>query len=261
MAAAPGRSDAAGFLRFLVTLALIAWAFRSLVAAPFSIPSQSMMPRLLVGDYLFVTKWNYGWGRWSFPGGFPPLTGRIMGALPARGDVVVFRAPGVLDHDVVKRVIGLPGDTVQLRDGQVILNGRAVPRDRVGDFTVAVSPNYRCREPYAEMLGGEPICRFRRYRETLPGGRSYAVIDQGRIPADDAPLASVPAGQLFVLGDNRDESGDSRFPPPGGVGLVPVANLEGRAALTFFSTDGAAEWLKPWTWGAAARFDRVGEGF
>jgi signal peptidase I len=255
------RSETADTLRFLLKLALAVWLLRSLVVAPFFIPSESMLPRLLIGDFLFVTKWNYGYSRWSFPWGVPPIPGKLLGSVPERGDVVVFRAPVVLDHDVIKRVIGLPGDTVQMRRGQLVLNGRAVPKDRVGDFTVPITPNYTCAVEFQAEVAGERLCRYRRYRETV-GNRSWLVLDQREIPAaDDTGVYTVPAGHVFVMGDNRDNSGDSRFEPPQGMGMVPLENIEGRAAITFFSTDGSAEWLKPWTWVSAARFERVGEGF
>jgi len=255
------RSEWADTLRFLAKLALIVWLFRSLVIAPFSIPSESMLPRLLIGDYLFVSKWNYGYSRWSFPWGLPPVPGKFLSRVPERGDVVVFRAPQVLDHDVIKRAIGLPGDTVQMRGGQLVLNGRPVPKDRVGDFTVPVSPNYSCDAQWQVTVVGERLCRYPRYRETV-GDRSWLVLDQREIPAaDDTEVYTVPAGHVFVMGDNRDNSGDSRFEPPAGMGMVPLENIEGRALVTFFSTDGSAEWVKPWTWFSAARPARVGEGF
>jgi signal peptidase I len=252
-------------LRFLVKLALIVWVFRSLVVAPFMIPSESMLPRLLIGDYLFVSKWNYGYSRWSFPWGFPPIPGKILSSVPERGDVVVFRAPLVLDHDVIKRVIGLPGDTVQVRRGQVVLNGRPIPKQRIADFVLPITPNYTpgaCGVEFLDTLDGGQVCRYPRFLETLPGGRSYQVLDQGEEPgADDTGVYTVPQGHVFVMGDNRDRSADSRFPAPQGMGLVPLENIEGRALVTFFSTDGSAEWLKPWTWGSAARASRIGEGF
>jgi signal peptidase I len=273
-AAAPARSETNDTIRFLLKLALVAWLFRSLVVASFVIPSESMLPRLFIGDYLFVSKWNYGYSRWSFPWGFPPVPGKVLGRVPARGDVVVFRSPDAppgdtdpehADHDVIKRVIGRPGDTIQVRAGQLILNGVAVPKQRIADFVLPLTPNYttrNCGEERVEVLDGERVCRFRRYLETLPGGRSYQVLDLGNFPdRDETQLYTVPAGHVFLMGDNRDNSLDSRFAAPGGMGLIPVDRIEGRALVTFFSTDGSAEWLKPWTWVSAARGGRIGEGF
>ena len=248
---------------FLLRLALFVLILRSFVFSPFSIPSGSMLPRLLVGDYLFITKWNYGYSKHSLPFSLPLIPGRLFGRDPARGDVVVFKAPPTED-DYIKRVIGLPGDTIQMRGGRLILNGVAVPQQQVGDFVVPDTPNYHCRPEFRDTdARGWTICRFRQYRETLPGGRSYRVLDQGDGPADDTQVYTVPAGHVFLMGDNRDDSMDSRFPPMpgGGIGYVPLQNLEGRAAVTFWSTDGGAEWIKPWTWFTAARWERIGEGF
>lgn len=264
----PPRSETWETVRFLLKLALFVFVFRTLVIASFVIPSESMLPRLLIGDYLFVSKWNYGYSRWSFPFGVPPVPGSVLGRYPARGDVVVFRAPVVLDHDVVKRVIGLPGDTIQMRRGQLILNGQSVPKQRVADYVLPITPNFlkdergvdRCAEPFQEVDAGKPVCRYPQYRETLPNGVSYTVLDQGYMPdRDDTDLYTVPAGHVFVMGDNRDNSGDSRFAPPrDGMGYVPLKNVEGKVLVTFFSTDGSAEWIKPWTWFTAARPDRIG---
>ncbi|HEX8555469.1 MAG TPA: signal peptidase I [Sphingomonas sp.] len=252
-------------LRFLAKLAIIVWLFRSLVFSAFSIPSESMLPRLMVGDYLFVSKWNYGYSRWSFPWGQPAIPGKLLSRVPARGDVVVFRAPVVLDHDVIKRVIGLPGDTVQMRRGQLVLNGVAIPKQRVGDLVLPLSPNYdatKCGAASIDVIAGQQVCRYRRFSETLPGGRTYDVLDQDDIPeADDTGVYTVPDGHVFLMGDNRDRSADSRFPAPDGMGFVPLANIEGKAVVSFFSTDGSAEWIKPWTWFTAARWSRIGEGF
>jgi len=272
--AKPVRSETNDTIRFLFKLALIVWLFRSLVAAPFNIPSESMLPRLLVGDYLFVSKWNYGYSRWSFPWGFPPVGGKILSRSPARGDVVVFRSPDPApgdtdpahdDHDVIKRVIGIAGDTIQVRRGQVFLNGRAIPKQRIADFVLPISPNYTevaCGAENLDTLDGERVCRYRRFLETLPGGRSYQVIDKGYFPdRDETGVYTVPAGHVFLMGDNRDNSADSRFAFPSGMGLIPLERIEGRAMVTFFSTDGSAEWLKPWTWVSAMRGNRIGEGF
>ena len=259
------RSETSETFRFLLKLAVVVLILRSFIFAPFSIPSESMLPRLLIGDYLFVSKWNYGYSRWSLPAGIPLIPGRIFGSTPTRGDVVVFRAPEVLDHDVIKRVIGLPGETIQMRQGTVYLNGKAIPKLRIADFTIPLTENFnaeKCGAPYVDVVANVQICRYPRFRETLPGGRSYEVLDQAELPdRDDTGLYTIPAGHIFVMGDNRDDSGDSRFPAPQGMGYVPLANVEGKAVVTFFSTDGNAEWLKPWTWVSAARWSRIGEGF
>lgn len=254
--------------RFLLLIFLFALLLRSLLFAPFSIPSGSMLPRMMIGDYLFVAKWPYGYSRHSFPFGLFGFEGRLAGAMPERGDIVVFRYPGNDRVDYVKRVIGLPGDTIQLRGGQVILNGDAVPRERIADYRMAITPNSPCRSvvPDAARVesgaGGSLFCAYPRYRETLPGGRSYEVLDQIEGPADNTPVYLVPEGHYFVMGDNRDDSQDSRFAlAAGGVGYLPEDHLVGRAMLTFFSTDGSAEWLKPWTWFTAARWERIGSGY
>ena len=164
----------------------------------------------------------------------------------------------------MKRVIGLPGDEIAVRGGVVILNGRPVPRRRIADFDMPITPNSQCRERGAthEISGaqGERICAFPRYRETLPGGRSYEVLDQySDGDTDNFGPVVVPDGQLFVMGDNRDDSADSRVPvEEDGVGMLPVENLLGPAEIAFWSTDGSAQWLKPWTWFSAARWDRIG---
>ena len=256
------RSEAEELGRFMLKLALATLLLRSLVIAPFSIPSESMLPRLFIGDYLFVAKWPYGWSRWSLPWGLPLLP-NLHWAQPQRGEVVVFRSPEPDDHDVIKRVIGLPGDTIQMRRGQLILNGVALPKDRVGDFVLPITPNFadHCPAGHEERLAAEQVCRYARYRETLPGGRSYLVLDAGVSDGDDTGLYTVPAGTVFLMGDNRDNSADSRFPAPIGMGYIPQYRVEGRALLTFFSTDGSASYWKPWTWFSAARPERAGEGF
>ena len=190
-----------GTLRFLVLLIVAAVLLRSLVAAPFSIPSESMLPRLLVGDYLFVAKWPYGWSRASFPLGLVPIAGRIWEHPPERGDVVVFKNPADNSTDYIKRVIGLPGDLIQMRHGQIVLNGVAVPKVRVADFMEPVTPNSPCRPQPESTISvvarpnGGASCRYMRFRETLPNGRSYEVLDLGILPmADDTGVYVVPEG-------------------------------------------------------------------
>ncbi|HEX6374506.1 MAG TPA: signal peptidase I [Allosphingosinicella sp.] len=268
-AARPKRKKKKGGLgettRFLLLFLLLAILLRTFVVAPFMIPSGSMMPRLMIGDYLFVAKWPYGYSRYSVPFGLAGFSGRIWATEPKRGDIVVFRYPGK-DEDYVKRLIGLPGDTVQMRRGRLILNGQPVPKVRIADWLLPVTPNSPCRyggtirTPAVEA--GERVCRYPRYRETLPGGRSYEVLDQVAGGADETPVFTVPAGHYFMMGDNRDDSADSRFSRDrDGVGLLPRDYVVGRALIVFFSTDGSAEWVKPWTWASAARWERVGKTF
>jgi signal peptidase I len=253
------------FFVFLLKLVVIVAIFRSFIFAPFNIPSESMLPRLLVGDYLLAAKWPYGYSKYSLPFSLPLIPGRIFPHHPKRGDVVIFKAPPTNDVDYIKRVIGLPGDTVQMRFGQLILNGVPVPKVRVADFVIPESPNTQCYSPQFEIRqqGGTMACSYPQFRETLPNGRNYTVLDLGLRPQDNTPPMVVPQGKLFLMGDNRDNSEDSRFEaiPGGGVGMVPEGNLVGRATVIMFSTDGSAEWLKPWTWFTAARWSRIGGTF
>ena len=261
------KESVGSLLRFVLTVALIAFAFRSLIIQPFNIPSGSMLPTLYIGDYLAVSKWPYGYSRYSFPFGLAPFHGRILGHLPNRGDVVVFRHPSE-DSDLIKRVIGLPGDTIEVRQGRLLLNGVEVPRRALRPAKVALSPNSPCRavppaSPTVVQSSGALTCTYHAYLETLPGGPSYTVLDQiDEGPGDDFTQIRVSAGHVFVMGDNRDDSLDSRFPTyMGGVGLLPLDNLIGRASMTFWSTDGSASWFKPWTWFTALRTKRIGNGY
>jgi signal peptidase I len=253
-------------LRFFLYLFVAAVVIRTFLFAPFMIPSGSMLPNLMIGDYLFVAKWPYGYSRYSFPFGLASFEGRLFESAPERGDIVVFRYPGAEDEDYVKRVIGLPGDTIELVDGVVILNGEPVQRQRVADYPMPVSPNSPCRvvgndpEAGARTGPGGSECFYPRYREVLPGGRAFEVLDQGLGEADNIEPLVVPAGHLFVMGDNRDDSYDSRYAvEENGVGLLPIDHVVGRASIAFWSTDGSAEWLMPWTWFSAARWDRIGK--
>jgi signal peptidase I len=239
--------------------------FRSFIFSPFNIPSESMLPRLLNGDYLLASKWSYGFSRYSLPFSLPLIPGRIFASQPDRGDVVIFKAPPGNDVDYIKRVIGLPGDTVQVRGGQVFLNGKPVPKQRIANFLLPLTPNTRCYavEFETQLPDGSLACSYPQFRETLPEGKSYDVLDLGQQPQDDTVVFKVPAGHMFLMGDNRDNSLDSRFPAieGQGIGIVPQANLVGRAAVMMFSTDGGAEWIKPWTWFTSARVSRIGGTF
>lgn len=252
------------FFVFLLKLVVIVAVFRSFFFSPFNIPSESMLPRLVNGDYLLAAKWPYGFSSYSLPFNLPLIPGRILPNQPERGDVVILKHP-VDKVDYIKRVIGLPGDTVQMVGGALLLNGIPVPRERIADFEIEVSPNTQCRyQQYgATRSDGTAVCRYPQFRETLPGGRSYNVLDLALTPQDDTPPIVVPADSLFLMGDNRDNSMDSRFPavPREGIGIVPQKNLVGRATIMMFSTDGSASWLKPWTWFTAARWNRIGGTF
>ena len=230
---------------------LIAVVIRTFLFQPFNIPSASMENTLLVGDYLFVEKFAYGYSRNSFPFRGWPLGdffhGRLFGRDPERGDVIVFKMPNPnspdYNQDFIKRIIGLPGDRVQMINGQVYLNGKAIPKQRVADY---VGP---------DEFG--MVRNVQRYKETLPSGRSYYVLDLGPNSGEDnTPVFTVPAGHYFMMGDNRDNSDDSRME----VGYVPAENLVGKAEFRFFSIDETAVWYEPWTWPGAIRYSRMFTG-
>ncbi len=250
------------FVVFLLKLALIVLVFRSFIFSPFNIPSESMLPRLMNGDYLLAAKWPYGFSRNSLPFGVSLDPDRLLASAPERGDVAIFKHP-VDGVDYIKRVIALPGDTVSMSGGVLTLNGEVVPKERIDDFIVPLSPNTQCHVMAERIVTPDgPACRYARFRETLPGGRTYDVLDFGPAFADDYAQVTVPEGAMFVMGDNRDNSQDSRFAAQstGGVGLVDQDLLVGRATVLMWSTDGSAEWLLPWTWFTALRGDRIGTG-
>ena len=261
------KESAASLTRFILLLAVIAWAVRSFLVAPFSIPSGSMLPTLYIGDYLVVAKWPYGYSRYSLLFGFPTFEGRIFERLPKRGDVVVFRHPNQ-NLDLIKRVIGLPGDTIAVSDGAVVLNGKPLLRQKVQNVAIPISANSPCKvvppssPPIVTAKDGQ-ACSYPAFREQLPGGRTYLVLDQvSGGEADDRAGIRVPPGHVFLMGDNRDDSLDSRFPAAsGGVGMVPADHLIGRALVTFWSTDGSSSYFLPWTWFTSLRASRFGNGY
>ncbi|WP_421852254.1 signal peptidase I [Oricola sp.] len=217
---------------------ILALIIRTLLFQPFSIPSGSMRPTLLEGDYLFVSKLSYGYSRHSLP--FSPnlFPGRVWSGDPARGDVAVFKHP-VTNIVFIKRVIGLPGERIQVRDGQVFINGEAIQRELTGQIdNVDITEETRPVDVY---------------RETLPNGVSYNTLDLSpRAPGDNTREFTIPEGHYFMMGDNRDNSNDSRM----GVGTVPLENFLGRANIVFFSIAGGASPLEVWRWPAELRIGR-----
>ena len=261
------------FGKFLLKFALIVLIIRSFMISSFNIPSESMQPRLLIGDYLIVNKAAYGWTRHSLPFSWPLISGRILARAPERGDVVVFKHP-VDNVDYIKRVIGLPGDRIQVVDGVVRINGVEIPRRRIADLVIPVTDNmvataqenlsHPCDDiAYERIIRGQRFCRYPRYVETLPNGVSYAVLDISLSEKDFTGVYEVGEGRMFVMGDNRDRSYDSRFDPESGkgVGVVSQQLLVGEALVTIFSTDGSAHWYNPLSWFSATRWDRIGDGF
>jgi signal peptidase I len=224
----------------IVQALLLALVIRTFFFQPFSIPSGSMRPTLLEGDYLFVTKWAYGYSKNSLPFSPPIFSGRIWGGEPTRGDVVVFKFPPNPSLDYIKRVVGLPGDRIQMRGGQLFINDVAVPREKVGEIN---NPDITEVDRPVEV-----------WRETLPNGVSYDTLDLTRNGiGDDTREFVVPAGHYFMMGDNRDNSSDSRF----SVGFVPAENLIGRANIIFFSIAGGASPLEIWKWPTEMRASRL----
>jgi signal peptidase I len=240
------RADS-GFRATAITILealLIAFAIRSFLFQPFYIPSGSMEPTLLVGDYLFVSKFSYGYSRYSFPFSPPIMSGRVLGHEPDRGDIIVFRhAP----DDFIKRVIGLPGDRIQLKRGVISINGTPVERRQVADFVG--------HDPCRPSPSDSPPVRVAQWHETLPNGVSYDTLQCSLRPGfpDDTEVYTVPAGHFFMMGDNRENSEDSRFPD---VGYVPFENVIGKAQIIFFSLGGGASAWEFWRWPWELRWNR-----
>lgn len=234
--------------KIVVQALAIAMVVRVFFYQPFNIPSGSMKSTLLIGDYLFVSKLSYGYSRFSFPFSPDLFQGRVLGSEPKRGDVAVFRLPQDESVDYIKRVIGLPGDEIQMKEGVLFINGTAVPKVYKDEFK-----NVECDRYFRH-------CRnvvYKRYEETLPEGLKYTVLDLE--PAgefDNTDVFKVPAGHYFMMGDNRDNSSDSRAT----VGYVPFENFIGRAEIIFFSAavdePDAMRWLSPWTWPFDIRWTR-----
>ena len=239
----------------------------SFIAKPFYIPSESMMPVLIKGDRLVVSKFPYGWS-WVSPSFhvWPPGDGRLFGSLPERGDIVIVTPPGQR-ADYIKRVIGLPGDEIEMIDGQLYLNGAAIRRERRPDALFPIDANLECEaDPFSNSSrverteDGSLVCRMPLYREYLPNGRHYDTIDLGYSPVDDVAPFRVPENHVWLLGDHRDRSADSRVELAGqGLGgPVPWANIGGRAEMITFSLDGTSQLLNPISWFTAMRGGRAG---
>ena len=249
----------------LLWVLLAVLAFHSFVAKPFYIPSESMMPVLLKGDRLVVSKYPYGWS-WVSPSFhvLPHWEGRLLGRMPKRGDIVIVTPPGG-SQDYIKRVIGLPGDTVEVRGGRLILNGKPVPSQVRPHAMVPVDANAPCGYEFAghqvRTDDGRAFCRLPIVRETLPGGPSYDTIDLGPSQGDNFGPVAIPPGHVFLMGDNRDRSADSRFSlaEQGLGGPVPWENIGGRAEFITFSLDGTTELLNPVSWFKALRSGRAGD--
>jgi signal peptidase I len=270
----------------LFWLLLIVLGFHSFIAKPFYIPSESMLPGLQVGDRLVVSKFAYGWSyvsptipnpiaifksvvlrqpedSWSYQ--LPFIHGRLFGSLPTRGDVVIVTPPGT-HNDYIKRVIGLPGDRLEVRDGVVVLNGKPVTRGPLHYIDIPVDTNSPCKasdygdEAKVRLPSGQWVCHLPIVTETLPNNRRYDTVELGWSPGDNYGPITIPTDHVFLMGDNRDRSADSRFSLAelGLGGAVPYENLGGRAEFVTFSLDGDAT-LNPLTWWGSLRSGRAGE--
>ncbi|MDZ4791894.1 MAG: signal peptidase I [Hyphomicrobiales bacterium] len=229
-------------VRVVIQALLLALVVRVFLFQPFNIPSGSMIPTLLIGDYLFVSKFSYGYSKHSFPWSPPLFNGRIFSSEPERGDVVVFKLPKDNETDYIKRLVGLPGDKIQMIGGVLQINGQPVKRKRIDDYIQNAGTNYE-----------QAVTR---YEETLPNGVTYTTNDlQQNAGLDDTRVFAVPEGHYFMMGDNRDNSTDSRVLTE--VGYVPRENLVGHAKVLFFSIGENASLLRPWEWPGEIRWSRL----
>ncbi len=221
---------------------LLALTIRSCVFEPYNIPSSSMVPTLLIGDYLFITKHDYGYSRHAFPFSLPIIpTGKIFAKPPERGDVIIFKVPTDNRTDYIKRVIGLPGDRIQMVGGRLYINDVMVERDKIGE---------------EDWMTEQGLIHYTKYWETLPNGVKHLIYEQSDDKVtDDTDIFTVPEGHFFAMGDNRDNSMDSRF-----FGFVPFENLEGKARFIFYSNNGAGSFIEFWKWGKSLRLERFFEG-
>lgn len=236
------KEEVSEFAKTIIIAVALALLIRTFLYEPFNIPSGSMKPTLLIGDYLFVNKPAYGYSRYSFPFGLAPLEGRVFEKEPVRGDVIVFKLPSNTYIDYIKRAIGMPGDTVQMRNGRLYLNGDLVPRESLG------------KKKVWDQYRGEVV--MEEFIETLPNGVTYRILEEtDDRPLDNTEAFTVPEGHYFMMGDNRDNSVDSRA--PNGVGFVPAELLVGKADFIFYSTNGYAGLFEFWKWPWTVRFDRI----
>ena len=227
-------------VKTVIYAVLIAVLIRTFLFEPFKIPSGSMYPTLYVGDFLFVSKYTYGYSKHSFPFSIPLFDGRIWEDKPTQGDVVIFKYPQDNRTDFIKRIIGLAGDKIKLEKGRVFINGQMLPREEIEDFVV--------RDSHGNAE------RYHQYIETLPNGVKHHILEVSDNEAEDnVEELTVPEGYIFVMGDNRDRSDDSRV----SVGFVPLENLVGKARVLFFSQDPEYSWYKPWLWPRKIRWNRI----
>jgi len=232
--------------KVIIQALLIAVVIRTVLFQPFNIPSSSLVPTLLVGDYLFVSKFSYGFSKHSIPFSPPVFSGRIFGSEPKRGDIAVFKLPRDPSIDYIKRVIGLPGDRIQMIDGILQINGQPVPKQKIGTKELNAGAGYKDEATY--------------YRETLPNGVTYTIQELekfGNKLGRNTSAYVVPPGHFFMMGDNRDNSLDSRDMSSQGVGYVPYENFVGRAEVIFFSVEEDSAAWKIWEWPWSVRWSRI----